>query len=501
MMELLEQAYAQRALLAAVLTGLLCGVLGCFILLRNMSLIGDALSHAVLPGVVGGFLIAGHSIVAFFTGSVLAGLFSAVLITWLQRNVRTREDAAIGIVFSAMFAAGVMGISVVTRQEGVHLDMKDFLFGNILGIAPLDLILMGSVTGFTLLCILLLYRFFFVTTFQPVMATTLGISSSVIHYFLMLLLSFAVVASLQAVGVILAVAMLIIPASTAYLVSKRLSTMLVLSALFGVVSSVSGFFISVALETTPGPAMTLTATALYLLMVVFAPERGILPKFYGKWLARKSQNAEDVLKAMVKEDDGYSGRSDVLAQHLGISTIELKSRMRWLLSQGLLLKENGQFSLSHEGQQRGFQLIRAHRLWESYLAEKEGLTPEQIHEQAEDLEHHLPERMLKDIESELGFPKFDPHGSPIPQRAHVGMQKLGDLQPADRALFLSEQPSDAISAELWHYGLMPLHAIVLLSINEQQTEIEQQGRKMVLPALLLQAWVVKLSPESDAAGA
>lgn len=497
MMELMEQAYAQRALLAAVLTGLLCGVLGCFILLRNMSLIGDALSHAVLPGVVGGFLIAGHSIVAFFTGSVLAGLFSAVLITWLQRNVRTREDAAIGIVFSAMFAAGVIGISVVTRQEGVHLDMKDFLFGNILGIAPLDLVLMGSVTGFTLVCVILLYRFFFVTTFQPVMATTLGISSSVIHYFLMLLLSFAVVASLQAVGVILAVAMLIIPASTAYLVSKRLSVMIVLSAFFGVTASVTGFFISVALETTPGPAMTLTATALYLVTVVFAPERGVIPKFYGKWLAKRNQNAEDVLKAMVKEDDGYSGRPEALATQLGITLIELKSRLRWLLNQGLVNRENANYRLSREGQQRGFQLIRAHRLWESYLAEKEGLTPEQIHEQAEHLEHHLPEGILKDIESELGFPQFDPHGSAIPQRAHVGMQKLGDLIPGDRALFLSEQPGETISAELWHLGLMPMHPIQIKQLDESDTLIVQQEREISLPPMLLQAWVVKLKEGSE----
>ena len=171
--------------------------------------------------------------------------------------------------------------------------------------------------------------------------------------------------------------------------------------------------------------------------------------------------------------------------------------MRWLLNQGLLIKENGQFSLSHEGQQRGFQLIRAHRLWESYLAEKEGLTPEQIHEQAEHLEHHLPEGMLKDIESELGFPKFDPHGSPIPQRAHVGMQKLGDLSASDRALFLSEQPNDAISAELWHLGLMPMHPITICSRDDDQIEIEQQGRIISLPDVPHQAWVVKIETGLD----
>ena len=153
-------------------------------------------------------------------GAVVAGFISAVAITWIQRNVKTKDDAAIGIVFTFMFALGVIGISWLTRQEGVHLDLKDFLFGNILGISNLDLILTSMITCFVILCILIFYRYFFISSFQPVVARTMGVSTGVIHYFLMLLMSFAVVASLQSVGVILVVAMLIIPASAAQLLAQ-----------------------------------------------------------------------------------------------------------------------------------------------------------------------------------------------------------------------------------------------------------------------------------------
>ena len=200
LLEIFEQTWAMRALIASSMVGLMCGVLGCFIVLRNMAMIGDALSHAILPGVVFAFMVVGYSALGFFTGAVIAGLLTALGITWIQQNVKTKNDAAIGIVYTAMFSIGVMGISWISRNEGVHLDLKDFLFGNVLGVANEDLYLTAGITVYVILSILLFYRYLFITTFQPVIAQTMGISVRVIHYFLMLLLSFAVVASLQTVG-------------------------------------------------------------------------------------------------------------------------------------------------------------------------------------------------------------------------------------------------------------------------------------------------------------
>ena len=128
-----HEEWAIRALIASSLVGLMCGVLGCFIVLRNLALIGDALAHAILPGVVVAFMVVGYSALGFFTGAFVAGLLTAFGITWIQHNVNTKNDAAIGIVFTAMFSLGIMGISRISRDQDVHLDLKGFLFGNVLG--------------------------------------------------------------------------------------------------------------------------------------------------------------------------------------------------------------------------------------------------------------------------------------------------------------------------------------------------------------------------------
>ena len=157
--DILQQEWAIRALIASSLVGIMCGVLGSFIVLRNMSLVGDALAHAILPGVVFAFMLVGYSALGFFTGAVIAGLLTAVGITWIQHNVGTKNDAAIGIVFTAMFSIGVMGISWISRNEGVHLDLKDFLFGNVLGVANSDLYLTAGVTVYVVLSVIIFYRY------------------------------------------------------------------------------------------------------------------------------------------------------------------------------------------------------------------------------------------------------------------------------------------------------------------------------------------------------
>ncbi|MEL7343063.1 MAG: metal ABC transporter permease, partial [Bacteroidota bacterium] len=219
---------------------------------------------------------------------------------WIQQNVKTKEDAAIGIVFTSMLAIGVMGISWVTRQQGVHLDLKDFLVGNILGIMDQDMVLTLMVMVFTIVCVIAFYRYFFVTTFESIVAETMGISVQTMHYFMMLLLSFAVVASLQAVGVILVVAMLITPASTANLLTHKLKQMILIAALVGLLSTTLGLILAIIFETTPGPAMAVTGSFFYLLAVFFAPERGIISRSVKRRQKRLNILREDILKQAVR---------------------------------------------------------------------------------------------------------------------------------------------------------------------------------------------------------
>lgn len=414
-LDILSQEWAVRALAASVMVGAMCGILGCFIVLRNMSLIGDALSHAVLPGVVVAFILVGYSAFGFFVGAVVAGLISAAAITWLQQNVRTKNDAAIGIVFTAMFSVGVMGISALSHRQGVHLDLKDFLFGNVLGVNDADLWLTAAVCVVVMGGIIIFYRYLFVTTFQAVIAQTMGISVQTVHYFLMLLLSFAVVAALQTVGVILVVAMLITPASTALLLSDRLEKVLALATLIGVLSAVLGFFAAVLFDTTPGPAITVMATFLYTLAALFSPRKGLIFKYLRKIKLQTRIQREDVLKLSLKLHDAGHFSLQKIQNALGFDEKTVKKHLQKLQNQGLIVHKNNSYDLTTEGVAAANRLVRAHRLWETFLSQKLGLTENQIHDDAEHYEHLLTDELLAEIDERLGFPDTDPHGSPIPK--------------------------------------------------------------------------------------
>lgn len=484
--EVFQYDYALRAFYASAMVGIMCGILGCFIVLRNMSLIGDALSHAILPGVVAGFLITGYSLLGFFTGSVIAGLLAAVLITWIQRNVKTQEDAAIGIVFTSMFAVGVMGISWLTRQEGVHLDLKDFLFGNILGISDQDLWMTFSILLFTVLCVVVFFRYFFVTTFESVVAQTLGISVSTMHYFLMLLLSFAVVASLQSVGVILVVAMLITPASTAYLLTTRLQRMILIAALVGLLSTTLGLLIAIYFETTPGPAMTVTATGLYLSAVLFSPQRGIVSRYVKRIKNRSRILQEDILKQAVRLHEKRKLTPSALQQKLHIHTWRMRYSLRKLQQQGNLIFNKGTLTLTDKGIEGGYALVRAHRLWETYLVKEMGLSEDQIHDNAEKYEHILTDALVEEVARSLGNPQTDPHGSPIPEKSGPMLKSLATMNPGEKAKISSYQINHLVRSDLWKRGIRPLIEFEVRVIEQTEVEVNFDGQNIRIPMSLAQ---------------
>jgi len=415
LLEILSEVWALRAIVASSMVGLMCGVLGCFIVLRNMSLVGDALAHAILPGVVVAYMLVGYSTLAFFSGAVAAGLITAFAITWIQQRVKTKNDAAVGIVFTSMFSLGVILISRISRQDGVHLDLKDFLFGYALGVSDTDLLLTGLVMGYVLISVAVFYRYLFASTFQSVVAETMGIPVKLLHYFLMLLLSFAVVASLQTVGVILVVAMLITPAATALLLSQRLQRVLLLAGGIGMLSAIFGMVVAVWLNTPPGPAMALVATLIYGLTVVFAPKRGLIAKAYFRYQRRQLTVREDIIKRVFRQNE-RQGQASMAAirDELDLSTTSWNRQVNLLRTKGLM--DRTDLRLTDAGKLLALRLVRAHRLWETYLNQEMGLTPDQIHEEAERLEHLLTPEMVDRVDAELGYPETDPHGSIIPAK-------------------------------------------------------------------------------------
>ncbi|QOY36162.1 metal ABC transporter permease [Anaerobacillus isosaccharinicus] len=268
--------YLQNALIAAILVGIICGVIGCFIILRGMALMGDAISHAVLPGVVIAYMLGA----SFFVGAVITGVLTALGIGYISQNSRIKDDSAIGIMFTAMFAFGVV---LNSSLRGTSVDLWHILFGNVLAVSTADLWVTFGMSIFVVAMIILFYRPLLLSTFDPTMAKATGLPVKFIHYMLMLLLSLVTVASLQAVGIILVVAMLITPGATAYLLTDRLSTMLVLSAMFGVISGVLGIFFSVIFDVSSGSTIVLIASLLFGLAFFFSPKQGLL------WRALRSK--------------------------------------------------------------------------------------------------------------------------------------------------------------------------------------------------------------------
>ena len=263
----LMYGFMQRGLAASMMVGILCSVIGCYVVLRSMAFLGDALAHAILPGVAIAYLVGAN----LLFGALIAAILVALGIGFFSRQGILREDTAIGILFAAALSLGVVLISSIKTYA---VDLTHILFGNILGVSGSDLWLTGFLTLFVLVTIILLYKEFLVITFDPVLAATLRFPVQLLHNMMLILLSLTVVVSLQTVGVGLVVAMLVTPGATAYLITRRLPTMMITSAVIGIVSSVSGLYISYYANVASGAAIVLTATAIFLLVFLLAPQRG-----------------------------------------------------------------------------------------------------------------------------------------------------------------------------------------------------------------------------------
>lgn len=268
--------YLQNAMIAGVLVGIICGVMGCFIILRGMALMGDAISHAVLPGVVIAYML-GFS---FFIGAVISGVITALGIGYISQNTKIKDDTAIGIMFTAAFA---LGIVLITSLRGTDVHLWHILFGNVLAVSRQDLWITFIIGAIVLSCIALFYKQFLLSSFDPIMAQAIGMPTKLIHYFLMLLLSLVTVAALSTVGIVLVVAMLITPGATAFLLTERLPTMLIISAAVGVVSSVLGVYYSFIYDVATGGSIVLVASILFGITFLFAPKQGLLMN----WLRKK----------------------------------------------------------------------------------------------------------------------------------------------------------------------------------------------------------------------
>ncbi len=273
----LRYPFMVRGLLASLMVGTLCAVVGTYVVLRGMAFFGDALAHAILPGVALAYLLGAN----LFWGALAMGLVTALGIGYMSRRGRVKEDTAIGVIFAASFALGVALLSTVRSYS---VDLAHILFGNILGVSDTDLVMTASLGAVVLLAVVLLYKELLVISFDPVLAATLRLPMGVLQYLLLVIIALTIVVSLQTVGVALMVAMLVTPAATAYLLTRRLWHMMVVGGSIGAISSVAGLYLSYYYNIASGPAVVLVCTGAFALAFLFAPGRGV----FWTWLPQRT---------------------------------------------------------------------------------------------------------------------------------------------------------------------------------------------------------------------
>lgn len=275
--DLMNYGFLQNALITSIMVGIICGIMGSFIILRGMALMGDAISHAILPGVAISYMLG----INYFYGAVLFGVMTAVGIGVVSQHSRIKNDSSIGIVFTAFFALGI----ILIGKAQTATDLTQILFGNVLSVRTSDMVMTLIVGAIVILVVSLFYKELLISTFDETMAAAYGLPTSLIHYGIMVLLTMATVASLQTVGVVLVVAMLITPAATAYLLTNRFWIMIILASFFGTLSSVIGLYISFKHNLSSGAVIVLAATALFILAFIFSPKQGVL------WRAIRSKKS------------------------------------------------------------------------------------------------------------------------------------------------------------------------------------------------------------------
>ena len=409
----LTETYFQKALIGGSIVAMVAGVVGCLVVLRRMAFLGDALSHAMIAGVAGGYLVMKllFSLEAHAPGMLLGSLIAAVttvaLISFVARISRVKEDTAIGIMYTGIFALGVVVVSIFRHY--IHIDLMHFIMGDILGVADTDLWVSAFVAALVLTVLILFFRHFQIATFDPIMAASIGLPVLLLDYVLTICVSLVVVSAVSMVGVILVVGLLITPAATAYLLSDRLDRMMWLAALFGVTSVVGGLYLCVWLDSAGGGAIMLFCTLQFLVVLVVAPKYGLL----ARWLRMRNlipqQQVEDILTTILRYEKPTP--MNILYQYVEQDK-GLKKAVLSMIGDGLLVEAPEGFSLTEDGTKEAGKVLKAHRLWEAYL-ESIGTPQEELHPTAHHLEHISDSSTVDYLDEKLGKPVRDPHGQTI----------------------------------------------------------------------------------------
>lgn len=397
-------------------------MVGVFIVLRKKALVGDAVSHGVLPGICAAFLIFGtKNIVVLICGAFISGWLSLLVIDWIIKHTKIKKDAAIAIVLTVSFGFGIVLLTYIQHSgNSSQSGLDSFIFGKAAALVGNDLIAFAIIAVVLIATIISFFKEFTLVSFDKPYAVALGLPVGKLELLLTTLTVLAVVTGITAVGVVLMAAMLITPAAAARFWTNDLKKMMILSAIFGAVSGLLGAYISFIAPSMPtGPWMVVVSSLIAFFSFFFAPEVGIISRSKMQKNRSRVILEENVLKIFYQ----YGERNDfglgiTLSELLEVRPMKaelLKKALRILIRKNLLIEKSDTWHLSKEGISKGARVVKLHRLWELYLTQYADMAPQHVHENAELMEHIITPELEMELERQLGFPEKDPHDSVIPR--------------------------------------------------------------------------------------
>ena len=396
-------------------------VVGTFSYLKGQSLVGDAIAHALLPGVVLAFMLGdGRNPAYLIFGALASGLIAHYGIEFIQNRTKLKSDTAVSLVLSTFFGFGIMLMSVVQqRGQGQQAGLERYLLGKAAAITMLDVYTFSALALVLLLGVALFYKGFQLMTFNEDFAHAIGLPVGLIRVTFTVLTVLAVTIGIQTVGVVLMAALLITPAAAARAWTKSLPQMIVLAAMFSAISAILGTLISSAITKMPtGPWIVIILGLIGFTSLFIAPEKGWLFKRKRALENRSKTNRENIMKLMYRQEEKCgTGNKLSIPQILSIRAMRedaLRVGLKDLKKRLWIIEHIDGFTLTDLGRIEGRRVVRLHRLWELYLTERLGMAPDHIHPQAETMEHVITPEIEALLIKELGVPERDPHESLIP---------------------------------------------------------------------------------------
>ncbi len=406
--------------LGITLLGISSAYVGTYSFLDKKALLGDAISHAILPGICLGFILAGEKNPIFIiSGAFISGAIATFLTSWLKQRTKLSEDAIIASILSIFFGFGIVLLTVIQKSGNPEMaGLNHFIFGNAIAIVEEDLWIYGGLAVLIILTLGIFQKEFSLMVFNADYGKAMGYPMDLIRLVFNVLMILSVVIGIQAIGVVLMAALLITPGAAARFWTDNLSKMLFLSGLFAVISGISGTYISFVLPQMPtGPWVVVCLSLIAFLSFLFAPKKGTMSRYFSRNNYLKKTHNEHLLKALykAKEFNQPSLTIEKIYELYPYHIKEIKASIDYLFKNGFIVKNQEVIRLTNHGVKEARRVVRLHRLWETYLTEYMNIAPDHVHDSAEKLEHIITPELEAQLEKRLNFPELDPHQENIPR--------------------------------------------------------------------------------------